>query len=137
MLVELNSMTQADLQATRDQFAAEQRDISRDRIIKHERAVARLESQAGAASGKAALEADLAHAQSTYDFMVANAAPQALLDEQQEVVDAAQRAVDGYGSSASFITDPDAQEIQFELDVLDFSVTRLGELIVEIDALLP
>lgn len=136
MLVELNSMSQADLQATRDQFAAQKRDISRDRIIKHERAVARLEAQSGASSAQAVLEAELAHAQSSYDFMVANSAPQALLDEQQEVIEAAQRAVDGYGSSASFITDPDAQEIQFELDVLDYSVTHLDELIGQIDALL-
>jgi hypothetical protein len=130
-------MSQADLQATRDQFAAQQRDIARDKTIKEERAVSRLESQAGAASGLAVLEAELAHAESTLAFMTSNAAPEALLDEQQEVVDAAQRAVDGYGSSASFITDPDAQEIQFELDVLDYSVTRLGELITQIDALLP
>lgn len=136
MVVELNSLSQADLQATRDLFSAEKREIVRDRKIKYERLLSRRESQANAPVAQAQQQTVLDHAQQVYDLLAAASAPQAVLDEQQEVITTTQREVDGFEASSSFITDPDAQEIQFNLDVLDYSVTRLDELIGEIDALI-
>lgn len=136
MVVELSNMSQTDLQATRDQFATEQREIKRDRTIKYERLVSRMQLQATDAAGRTDLEGQLAHAQQVHALLVAASAQQVVLDEQQDVIDALQRQIDGYEASSAFITDPDAQQIQFELDVLDFSITRLDELIAQVDALL-
>jgi len=81
------------------------------------------------------LEAEIAHAESVRDVLVANNADAALIATQEAVIAEKQSELDSYGLSSSFVSPTDAILQQMDLDVLAFESQKRTDRIVEIDAI--
>ena len=134
-MISLNELSATELQYLRSKWASEQTELDKEKARKLERLEQRLDNQGEDAVVQANLEADLAHAQSVRDILVANNADPAIIASQEAVVAELESKVNSFGLSTSYVSNTDAMLQQMELDELqDASVLRATK-IAEIDAL--
>lgn len=134
-MITLNDLTADELQYVRSKWASEITELDKEKARKQERLTSKLESQEDDAAVKATLAADLAHAQSVRDVLIANNADAALIAAQEAVIAEKQAELSSYGLSSSYVSPTDAILQQMDLDELAFAAQKRVERIAEIDAI--
>lgn len=135
-MVTLNDATQTELKYLRSKWDAERIELLEEHSTKQGRLNKRLDTQTEDAVKQAEREAAAAHAQTVLTSLIANGESQAVIDEQQSVVNQLVELASERGLSSTYVSTADALQLEADLAALTFAANYRETKIAEIDLLI-